>query len=73
MPGPALRARRSVGSASRAGLEAAAAIAHTYSHVAPEISREAGDRIAETLWQDDEDQADEPEAAELGEGQEVAE
>lgn len=43
---------------------------NTYSHVAPEISREAADRIAETLWQDDEDQADDPEAAELGEGQE---
>jgi hypothetical protein len=36
------------------------------SHVAPEVSREAADRIAETLWQDDEDQADEPEAGARG-------
>jgi hypothetical protein len=32
---------------------------------APEVSREAADRMAETLGQDDEDQADEPEVAEL--------
>jgi integrase len=31
---------------------------NTYSHVAPEVSREAADRIA--LWQINEDQADEP-------------
>lgn len=37
---------------------------NTYSHVAPEVSREAADRIAETLWHVDEDQADEPEANE---------
>ena len=42
---------------------------NTYSHVAPEISREAADRIAETLWQCDEDQADEPEAGEYEDGQ----
>lgn len=46
---------------------------NTYSHVAPEVSREAANRIAETLWQDDEDQADEPEADEPEDGQEVAE
>ena len=28
---------------------------NTYSHVAPEVSREAADRIATTLWQDDAD------------------
>ena len=33
---------------------------NTYSHVALEVSREAAERIAETLWQDGEDQADEP-------------
>jgi integrase len=38
---------------------------NTYSHVAPEVSREAADRMAETLWHDGEDQADEPEVAEL--------
>jgi integrase len=37
---------------------------NTYSHVAPEVSREAADRMAKMLWQDDEDQADEPAAAE---------
>ena len=36
---------------------------NAYSHVAPEVSREAADRIAETLWHDGEDQADEPDAA----------
>jgi integrase len=30
---------------------------NTYSHMAPEASREAADRIARTLWHD-EDQAD---------------
>ena len=39
---------------------------NTYSHVAPEVSREAANRIAETLWQNDEDQAEELEATELG-------
>jgi integrase len=43
---------------------------NTYSHVAPEVSREAADRMAKTLWQDGERQAEEPEAAELDEGQE---
>jgi integrase len=42
---------------------------NTYSHVAPEASREAADRMAKTLWQDDEDQADEPEAAEPEDGE----
>lgn len=46
---------------------------NAYSHVAPEVSREAADRIAETLWHDAEDQADEPDAAELDEGQEDGE
>ena len=32
---------------------------NTYSHVAPEVSREAADRMARTLWQDsDEGQED---------------
>jgi integrase len=32
---------------------------NTYSHVAPEVSREAAERMAQMLWQDaDEDQAD---------------
>jgi hypothetical protein len=44
-----------------------------YSHVAPEVSREAADRMAETLWQDDEDQAEEPEVAELDDQQEDGE
>jgi hypothetical protein len=30
---------------------------NTYSHVAPEVSREAADRIADMLMQDDEDSA----------------
>jgi integrase len=38
---------------------------NSYSPVAPEVSREAAERIAETLWQDGEDEADEPDAAEL--------
>jgi integrase len=42
---------------------------NTYSHVAPEVSREAADRMAKTLWQDDEDQVDEPEAAEPEDGE----
>lgn len=41
--------------------------------MAPEVSREAADRIAETLWQVDEDQADEPEAAEPEDRQEDGE
>jgi hypothetical protein len=36
---------------------------NTYSHVAPEVSREA-DGMAQMLWQDDEDQADEDQADE---------
>ena len=28
---------------------------NTYSHVAPEVSREAADRMARMLWQDEED------------------
>jgi integrase len=46
---------------------------NTYSHVAPEVSRAAADRIAETLWQVDEDQADAPEAAEPEDRQEDSE
>ena len=29
---------------------------NTYSHVAPEVSREAADRMGRMLWQDDSDQ-----------------
>jgi hypothetical protein len=37
---------------------------NTYSHVAPEVSREAADRMAEVLWQDDhEGQADDVDQA----------
>ena len=49
---------------------------NTYSHVAPEVSREAADRMAQMLWQDaneaqaddegpaeDEDQADDEDSA----------
>jgi len=47
---------------------------NTYSHVAPEVSREAADRIADMLWQDDDqDQAGEPGDAGSGEGQEDGE
>ena len=46
---------------------------NTYSHVAPEVSREAVDRMTETLWQDDEEQAHEPEVAELEDRQEDGE
>ncbi len=47
---------------------------NTYSHIAPEVSREAADRIADMLWQgDDEDQADEPGTAESDEGQKDSE
>jgi integrase len=49
---------------------------NTYSHVAPEVSREAADRMAQVLWQDqddDEDQADEPAPPESGDGQEDGE
>ena len=42
---------------------------NTYSHVAPEVSREAADWMAAMLWQADEGQADEPEATELDEDQ----
>jgi hypothetical protein len=28
---------------------------NTYGHVAPEVSREAADRMARMLWQDEED------------------
>jgi integrase len=34
---------------------------NTYSHVAPEVSREAADRMARTLWQDIDDQAQDDE------------
>ena len=38
---------------------------NTYSHVAPEVSREAAERMARVLWQDDDqDQADEDQADE---------
>ena len=49
------------------GHSAIALTMNTYSHVAPEISREAADRMAQMLWQDDEDQADGDES-EPGEG-----
>jgi integrase len=42
---------------------------NTYSHVAPEVSRTAADRMARLLWQDDEDQAEETGAAESDNGQ----
>jgi integrase len=42
---------------------------NTYSHVAPEVFREAADRMAQVLWQDDEDQADEPATPESDDGQ----
>lgn len=34
---------------------------NTYSHVAPEVSREAADRIGRMLWQDEDDQGNEQE------------
>jgi integrase len=37
---------------------------NTYSHVAPEVSRAAADRMANLLWQDDDDHAEETGAAE---------
>lgn len=38
---------------------------NTYSHVAPEVSREAADRMARALWlADAEDQADKPDDGE---------
>ena len=44
---------------------------NTYSHVTPEVSREAADRMAQVLWQDDdEDQADEAGTSESNDGQE---
>jgi len=44
---------------------------NTYSHVAPEVSREAADRMAQVLWQDDdEDQADKAGTSESNDGQE---
>ncbi len=47
---------------------------NTYSHVAPEVSREAADRMADMLWQDgDEDQADELATARSDDGQEDSE
>ncbi len=47
---------------------------NTYSHVAPEVSREAADRMAGMLWQDgDEDQADELATAQSDDGQEDGE
>jgi hypothetical protein len=37
---------------------------NTYSHVAPEVSREAAERMAQMLWQEtDEDQADDEDSA----------
>jgi len=42
---------------------------NTYSHVAPEVSREAADRMAEMLWQDD--LAQEPGAVESNGTQEA--
>jgi integrase len=46
---------------------------NTYRHVAPEVSREAADRMAETVGQDGEDQAHEPGVAELEDRQEDGE
>jgi integrase len=46
------------------GHSAIALTMNTYSHVAPEVSREAAERMAQMLWQDDEDQADEDQADE---------
>lgn len=44
---------------------------NTYSHVAPEVSREAAERIARVLWQDDDqDQADDADQADDDPGQE---
>jgi integrase len=43
---------------------------NTYSHVAPEVSREAADRMAKVLWQDDdEDQTEETGAVGSDNGQ----
>jgi integrase len=39
------------------GHSAIALTMNTYSHVAPEVSREAAEGMAQMLWQDDEDQA----------------
>jgi integrase len=50
------------------GHSAIALTMNTYSHVAPEVSREAADRMAQMLWQGAEDQAD-AEDSEPGEGQ----
>jgi integrase len=47
---------------------------NTYSHVAPEVSREAADRMATLLWRaDDEDQAKEAEGVESDDGQDDGE
>lgn len=52
------------------GHSAIALTMNTYSHVAPEVSREAADRMAQMLWQnDDEDQADDDQESEPREGQ----
>ena len=45
---------------------------NTYSHVAPEVSRAAADRMAKSLWQDG-DQAEEPGAVESNIGQDDGE
>ena len=52
------------------GHSAIALTMNTYSHVAPEVSREAADRMAQMLWQnDDEDPADDDQESEPREGQ----
>jgi integrase len=45
---------------------------NTYSHVAPEVSRAAADRMAKLLWQDG-DQAEEAGAVESNNGQDDGE
>jgi integrase len=45
---------------------------NTYSHVAPEVSRAAADRMAEVLWQDG-DQAEETGAVGSNDGQDDGE
>jgi integrase len=45
---------------------------NTYSHVAPEVSRTAADRVAKLLWQDG-DQAEDTGAVESNNGQDDGE
>jgi len=46
---------------------------NTYSPVAPEVSRTAADRMAELLWQDGQDHAEEIGAVESDNGQDEGE